>query len=119
MSYRLDVDVSDGERRAWVVGEVEGRLHVLFGLRIGADRSRWYMSRGWQRGTEAPDPEVAVWAHDHAADFDAAGFDLRRWWHLWQCWDCMAPPLLPCRHHRTGEPISGCHRGRRPRGVRP
>ena len=116
MSYRLDVD-NDGERRCWVTGQIDGRVHVLFGLRIAEDRSLWYM-RGLH-DEAAADPALATWIHDHAADFDAAGFNIRRWWHLWQCWDCMAPPLLPCRHHRTGEPISGCHRGRRPRGVRP
>lgn len=119
MTYRLDVEHADGEHRAFVVEDDDGRLRVPLLLRVAADRSLWIQA-GWLTDeSKAPGPELAEWIHDHAADFDAAGFNVRRWWHLWQCWDCMAPPLLSCRHHRTGEPLKRCHRGRRPRGARP
>ncbi len=115
MSYRLAFDTDGPTRVAWVLTDDD----VAMGLKVDEKRRLWILGRWFRDPKATPAEDLVAFIHDRAAELDAAGFNVRRWWHLWTCWECMAPPLLPCRNQRTREPMQGCHRGRKPRGLRP
>lgn len=110
--FRLHVaPPRDGLRQAWVFSGV----NTVVGLRVDAERRRWM----WAREDAAEIEGLVDFIHDRAGELGAAGFNVRRWWHLWRCWECGALPLDPCRHATKGTPIATCHKGRKPRGLRP
>lgn len=102
---------ADGVRRAWIFHGDEG----VVGLRIDTKKQRWIWSK--QDATEIPG--LVDFIHDQARALDEAGFNVRRWWHLWRCWDCGAAPLDSCLHAVKHTRLVRCHRGRKPRGERP
>jgi hypothetical protein len=113
--YRLAFDAEDGTRVAWVLTDTD----VVMGLKVDEKRRLWILGRWFADEAHTPDEDLAEFLHDHATELDVQGFNVRRWWHLWACQECAAPPLLPCRSHRTGKAMGRCHRGRKPRGARP
>lgn len=103
-----------GTRQLWVYDQDHG---YVLGLRV--EKGRLYIGATWLwDGGEVPPEDLAPWLHAHQDRFAQAGFNLRRWWHLWACRDCGAPPLGRCRNHRTGKPIKYGHKGRNPRRAR-
>lgn len=109
--FRLTVSSSDGVGRVWVFHGAD----AVVGLRVDTKKRRWIWTKEDAAGIEG----LVDFIHDQAGRLDEAGFNVRRWWHLWRCWDCGALPLDSCRHAVKGTPNRYCHRGRKPRGTRP
>lgn len=113
--FALSFEAEPGCRTAYVL--TWPACEVVLGLQVKG-RDLWLLGTWFGADGELPPEGLADWLHAQAERLYRDGFNLRRWWHLWPCWDCGAPRLAPCRAARTGRPMIRCHRGRNPRRAR-
>lgn len=120
MSYVLVVDRNLRDSTiAWIM-EADGSGRCALALERRREKRglvRYFLSP-WlpYHGEDPPPGDLLPWLHAHARELAEAGFDLRRWWHLWPCRDCGSVPLAPCRSlGRRPARMVYAHRGRKPR----